>query len=161
MAHLAAMPERLRTSPFPINHKGWYLPLLLIKTESGWWIETAPGMGVPVPADGGALTCREDLPEYLAALAAAEPSVSLPAERLAPMDQQEVWASGVTYFRSRSARMAESESSGGGDFYQIPHGSLVTGCRNILGEPRTSSKSGKLFHVHGPNDHEKTEGLSK
>ena len=117
MANLAEVPERLCTSSFPIKHEGWYLPLLLIKTESGWWIEIAPGMGVPVPADGGALTCREDLPEYLAALAAAEPSVSLPAERLAPMDQQEVWASGVTYFRSRSARMAESESSGGGDFY--------------------------------------------
>ncbi|MDX2051501.1 MAG: fumarylacetoacetate hydrolase family protein [Polyangiaceae bacterium] len=30
---------------------------------------------------------------------------------------QEVWAAGVTYFRSRSARMEESQDSGGADFY--------------------------------------------
>jgi 2-dehydro-3-deoxy-D-arabinonate dehydratase len=34
---------------------------------------------------------------------------------LAPLDVQEVWASGVTYLRSKVARMEESE--GGGDFY--------------------------------------------
>jgi 2-dehydro-3-deoxy-D-arabinonate dehydratase len=28
-----------------------------------------------------------------------------------------VWAAGVTYFRSRTARMEESKSTGGGDFY--------------------------------------------
>src|SRR6266446_10099062 len=36
---------------------------------------------------------------------------------LAPVDTQEVWASGVTYLRSRVARMEESESQAGGDFY--------------------------------------------
>ena len=40
-----------------------------------------------------------------------------PAEPLAPIDSQEVWAAGVTYFRSRTARMAESETAGGGSFY--------------------------------------------
>jgi 2-dehydro-3-deoxy-D-arabinonate dehydratase len=35
----------------------------------------------------------------------------------APIGCQEVWAAGVTYFRSRDARMSESKSSGGGDFY--------------------------------------------
>ncbi|WP_437678795.1 fumarylacetoacetate hydrolase family protein [Sorangium sp. So ce131] len=34
---------------------------------------------------------------------------------LAPIDGQEVWAAGVTYDRSRSAR--KEESAGGGDFY--------------------------------------------
>src|SRR4051812_37038901 len=34
-----------------------------------------------------------------------------------PIESQEVWAAGVTYFRSRSARMDESKASGGGDFY--------------------------------------------
>lgn len=34
---------------------------------------------------------------------------------LAPLDVQEVWACGVTYLRSKVARMEESE--GGGDFY--------------------------------------------
>ena len=36
---------------------------------------------------------------------------------LAPIDKQEIWASGVTYFRSREARMEESKDAGGGDFY--------------------------------------------
>jgi 2-dehydro-3-deoxy-D-arabinonate dehydratase len=35
----------------------------------------------------------------------------------APIGSQEVWAAGVTYFRSRDARMEESKSAGGGDFY--------------------------------------------
>ena len=30
---------------------------------------------------------------------------------------QEVWAAGVTYYRSRSARIEESKDAGGGDFY--------------------------------------------
>ncbi len=41
----------------------------------------------------------------------------LPANILAPIGNQEVWAAGVTYYRSRSARMEESKSAGGGDFY--------------------------------------------
>ena len=36
---------------------------------------------------------------------------------LAPIGGQEVWAAGVTYFRSRDARMEEAKSAGGGDFY--------------------------------------------
>lgn len=36
---------------------------------------------------------------------------------LAPIGQQEVWAAGVTYLRSRDARMEESKDAGGGSFY--------------------------------------------
>src|SRR6266581_3648112 len=36
-------------------------------------------------------------------------------ELCAPLDVQEVWASGVTYLRSKAARVAESDA--GGDFY--------------------------------------------
>lgn len=35
----------------------------------------------------------------------------------APISKQEVWAAGVTYLRSRDARMDESKESGGADFY--------------------------------------------
>lgn len=35
----------------------------------------------------------------------------------APVGHQEIWASGVTYLRSREARMEESKDAGGGDFY--------------------------------------------
>ena len=40
-----------------------------------------------------------------------------PTNLLAPQESQDVWAAGVTYYRSRSARMAEAKSVGGGDFY--------------------------------------------
>jgi len=35
----------------------------------------------------------------------------------APIGAQEIWAAGVTYLRSREARMEESKDAGGGDFY--------------------------------------------
>jgi 2-dehydro-3-deoxy-D-arabinonate dehydratase len=39
------------------------------------------------------------------------------AALLPPIESQEVWAAGVTYLRSKSARMAEAEGAGGGNFY--------------------------------------------
>lgn len=36
---------------------------------------------------------------------------------LAPVKSQEIWAAGVTYFRSKVGRQEESKTSGGGDFY--------------------------------------------
>lgn len=36
---------------------------------------------------------------------------------LAPIANQEIWASGVTYMRSKAARMEESKESGGATFY--------------------------------------------
>ena len=36
---------------------------------------------------------------------------------LAPIGNQEVWAAGVTYYRSRTARMAESHDAGADNFY--------------------------------------------
>ncbi len=42
---------------------------------------------------------------------------SAPTNLLAPIQSQEVWAAGVTYFRSRTARMEESKVAGGGSFY--------------------------------------------
>ncbi|HEX2862116.1 MAG TPA: fumarylacetoacetate hydrolase family protein [Lacunisphaera sp.] len=42
---------------------------------------------------------------------------TLPANLAAPIGTQEVWAAGVTYLRSRTARMEESKDAGGGTFY--------------------------------------------
>ena len=36
---------------------------------------------------------------------------------LPPVGRQEIWASGVTYYKSREARIEESKDAGGGDFY--------------------------------------------
>ena len=38
---------------------------------------------------------------------------------LAPIQSQEIWAAGVTYTRSRDARMEESKDAGGGSFYDM------------------------------------------
>lgn len=38
-------------------------------------------------------------------------------ELVAPLQSQEVWAAGVTYLRSKTARMEESKDAGGGSFY--------------------------------------------
>jgi 2-dehydro-3-deoxy-D-arabinonate dehydratase len=40
-----------------------------------------------------------------------------PGDLRAPIGTQEVWAAGVTYYRSREARIEESKSAGGGGFY--------------------------------------------
>jgi 2-dehydro-3-deoxy-D-arabinonate dehydratase len=48
--------------------------------------------------------------------------VAAPAALCAPIASQEVWAAGVTYVRSRTARMEESRSAGGGDFYDRVYG---------------------------------------
>lgn len=59
------------------------------------------------------LTHRLDEIQRRVAAAAAEPDSEMD-ELLAPIENQEVWAAGVTYERSREARMAESND---GDIY--------------------------------------------
>ena len=64
------------------------------------------------------LIVHEDLFSHLAGvLGAARALAQLPRDILAPIESQEVWAAGVTYYRSRDARMEESKDAGGGNFY--------------------------------------------
>ncbi len=64
------------------------------------------------------LVCDPDLHDRVSrSLAAAAVSGPSDDELLAPAGEQEVWAAGVTYYRSRSARMEESKTAGGGSFY--------------------------------------------
>jgi 2-dehydro-3-deoxy-D-arabinonate dehydratase len=69
--------------------------------------------------DFSAISMRADIGTVLGSRAGrAEPGDWLnPSELLAPIAGQEVWAAGVTYFRSRTARMEESQSVEGGSFY--------------------------------------------
>jgi hypothetical protein len=71
--------------------------------------------------DAGSLTAREDLPEYLTGVASRLPQIDepLPRDLRAPIENQEVWAAGVTYFRSRTARIEESRAATGGGFYDL------------------------------------------
>jgi 2-dehydro-3-deoxy-D-arabinonate dehydratase len=65
------------------------------------------------------LIVREDLLNYLnhQIKEAKSLDAAAPRDLLPPIGTQEVWAAGVTYYRSRDARMEESKSAGGGDFY--------------------------------------------
>ncbi|MBS1977978.1 MAG: fumarylacetoacetate hydrolase family protein [Bacteroidetes bacterium] len=61
---------------------------------------------------------RNDLHAYLLNTMTGAKSLSGFGETpLAPIDQQEIWAAGVTYRRSKEARMEESKESGGANFY--------------------------------------------
>lgn len=90
----------------------------LFRTTTGSFVEKE---GKFYPLNGSnwdELISRDDLESFLASAADGRPVAAPPArDLLPPIDHQEVWAAGVTYYRSRSARMEESESAGGGDFY--------------------------------------------
>lgn len=74
----------------------------------------------PVPETGlDALLRIDDLHGYMDQIV-GQGSVAeqlSPEDLLAPIQSQEVWAAGVTYYRSRDARMEESRDAGGGSFY--------------------------------------------
>ena len=91
----------------------------LYRTASGVFIEEGGRYFSVLDHTWDSLLAREDLPEFLTEfLASAQPSNdSYNAELLAPISKQEVWAAGVTYYRSRGARMEESKDAGGGNFY--------------------------------------------
>ena len=91
----------------------------LFRTESGFVVEDGGQCYRIAGADWDALLAQADLHAELRRLIAGQKpgEVLEAAEILAPIGQQEVWAAGVTYYRSRGARMEESKDAGGGSFY--------------------------------------------
>ncbi len=96
----------------------------LYKLTAGTLLESENGIFLGPELDWDQLLGREHLPQLLKSEASHWEEISfekaeeLKAEGLlAPMGNQEVWAAGVTYYRSRTARMEESQDSGGADFY--------------------------------------------
>lgn len=63
------------------------------------------------------LLCDPDVLGRASRATQGEAFAFAPSTALAPIVSQEVWASGVTYFRSRNARIEESKDAGGGTFY--------------------------------------------
>ena len=74
---------------------------------------------VPGAVGFDALFTAQDPARLIVSAIESAPEVPAPAESdlLAPIESQEVWAAGVTYQRSRTARMEEAKVAGGGDFY--------------------------------------------
>jgi 2-dehydro-3-deoxy-D-arabinonate dehydratase len=88
-------------------------PAGLLVERDGRWVRLSE-------TSWDAVVNRDDLYEWLSGEIAKGASLSTPPDltRLRPpIGSQEVWAAGVTYFRSRTARMEEAKSAGGGDFY--------------------------------------------
>ena len=94
--------------------------LVLSRTRAGWLVEAVSRTVLLPETDADGLTSREDLFQFLTRRLADLPSVTAPpTDRLPPIEQQEVWAAGVTYLRSRTARMEESKAVSGGTFYDM------------------------------------------
>ena len=91
----------------------------LFRTETGIYVQSQDDTRLVEGPDWDALVSEPGLYTHLLDLLPTCPAASLPTGRsiLAPIGSQELWASGVTYYRSRSARMEEAESAGGADFY--------------------------------------------
>ena len=91
----------------------------LYRTSNGQYVEDGGSYyRVPEPS-WDALVTHGDLRGYLLSIAGkSEPAEDFSQAKIAaPIGSQEVWAAGVTYYRSRSARMEEARTAGGGDFY--------------------------------------------
>jgi 2-dehydro-3-deoxy-D-arabinonate dehydratase len=94
--------------------------MLLYRTQLGPVVQVATEFYV-IDMAWDALMNRPGLPDYLLEvtgdLTASTRLSKAMKQPLPPLVSQEVWAAGVTYFRSRTARMEESEVAGGGNFY--------------------------------------------
>ena len=91
----------------------------LFCTTNGAYVEQGGTYFSVAENSWDALATQDDLHAFLQAVVANGEAAAdfASAQILAPIGTQEVWAAGVTYYRSRSARMEESKSAGGGDFY--------------------------------------------
>lgn len=94
----------------------------LYRTRQGIIIESDTHLYRSLQTDWDAYINRENLFDTLTTeIQTLSADTSLQAviktDGLPPIQQQEVWASGVTYLKSREARMEESKDAGGGDFY--------------------------------------------
>jgi len=88
----------------------------LYRTQKGPVLEHE-GTYHRVAQDWDALINRPDLVVYLRHSADRSPGEHSVEGMLAPIGSQEVWAAGVTYYRSRTARLEESKVGGGASFY--------------------------------------------
>ena len=93
----------------------------LYRTAQAVFVEEA-GKYLPVPAESwDELLSSGNIHARATDATKGEPAPfeqsTILATALAPIQSQEVWAAGVTYYRSRDARMRESKAAGGGDFY--------------------------------------------
>jgi 2-dehydro-3-deoxy-D-arabinonate dehydratase len=96
----------------------------LYRTASGYIVEHQERFFAGEDAPWDQLLLQEDLEAHLTKTLPSQKPLDaasfaeIEKQILAPIGSQEVWASGVTYYRSRNARMEEAKTAGGGDFYE-------------------------------------------
>ena len=89
----------------------------IYKTKSGIIVEKEGKYYMAGNADWDSFINNDDLYAQLSAMSMSTTAEPSPEELLAPIGNQEVWACGVTYLRSKIGRQEESKDAGGGDFY--------------------------------------------
>jgi len=90
----------------------------LYRTKTGFYAEEGGSYYSIETSNWDALIASPDVYQQVKAALSDQPvSAPQPGDLLAPVGSQEIWAAGVTYFRSRDARMEESKDAGGGTFY--------------------------------------------
>ncbi|RZU42423.1 fumarylacetoacetate hydrolase family protein [Edaphobacter modestus] len=90
----------------------------LYRTTTGFYAEQNGSFYSVEASDWDQLIASPDVYERVKTALSGKPLSSLDESQiLAPVGNQEVWAAGVTYFRSRDARIEESKDAGGGTFY--------------------------------------------
>jgi len=131
----------------------------LYRTQHGHYIADQNAYYLLDEPSWDALIARDDLHDYCRSVVErGQRAESFPQDAiLAPIQSQEVWASGVTYYRSRSARIEESKDAGGGDFYDrvysAPRPELffkATGRRVVGPEGKVQIRSDATWSVPEP-----------
>ena len=96
----------------------------LYKTSRGAILKSG-GQSFLLSEDWNKLINQQNLYEYLQQLSSAAYTIDEDQSQdyinnylLPPVGSQEIWAAGVTYLKSRDARMEESEDAGSADCYQ-------------------------------------------
>jgi len=94
----------------------------IYKTSEGIVVQQGDDFFLSTEADWDKFINRQDLfkkvtDDINSLKANNDLSEMIASNLIAPISGQEIWAAGVTYLRSREARMEESKDAGGGDFY--------------------------------------------
>jgi 2-dehydro-3-deoxy-D-arabinonate dehydratase len=98
------------------RHRGFPSRMKIFRTSRGVIVETDAAFFC-LDEDWDALLNNDDLSKAIHEKIGAAEKNEAPREMLAPVVSQEIWAAGVTYLRSKAARMEESKDAGGGSFY--------------------------------------------
>jgi 2-dehydro-3-deoxy-D-arabinonate dehydratase len=97
-------------------------PVKIYRTDAGAVVEQDGAFTLVPERDFDSLIHQDDLSDALARrIRSLKPSPEgarcVAGPLRAPLGTQELWACGVTYKRSREARIEEARDAGGGDFY--------------------------------------------